>query len=49
MDFAALAEQRVSVRQFRPDPVAPGHIREMVRLAGLAPSPNNQQPWRYIE
>jgi nitroreductase len=48
MDFAALVEQRVSVRQFRPDPVAPDHIREMVRLAGLAPSPNNQQPWRFI-
>ena len=48
MEFAALVEERVSVRQFLPDPVAPGHIREMVRLAGLAPSPNNQQPWRFI-
>ena len=49
MTLAELVEKRVSVRQFRPDPVVPGHIREMVRLAGLAPSPNNQQPWRYIE
>ena len=48
MTLAELVEQRVSVRQFRPDPVSPGHIREMVRLAGLAPSPNNQQPWRFI-
>jgi nitroreductase len=48
MTLAELVEKRVSVRQFRPDPVAPGHIREMVRLAGLAPSPNNQQPWRFI-
>ena len=48
MTLAELADKRVSVRQFRPDPVAPGHIREMVRLAGLAPSPNNQQPWRFI-
>jgi nitroreductase len=48
MDFAELVERRVSVRQFRPDPVPPEHVREMVRLASLAPSPNNQQPWRFI-
>ena len=48
MEFAELVEKRVSVRQFRQDPVALDHIREMVRLAGLAPSPNNQQPWRFI-
>jgi nitroreductase len=48
MGFAELVEKRVSVRQFRPDPVAPDHIRKMVRLASLAPSPNNQQPWRFI-
>ena len=48
MEFAELVEKRVSVRQFRPDAVPPDHIREMVRLASLAPSPNNQQPWRFI-
>jgi nitroreductase len=48
MRFAELVERRVSVRQFRPDAVPPDHIREMVRLASLAPSPNNQQPWRFI-
>jgi len=51
MEFAELAdlmEKRVSVRQFRPDPVPPGDVREMVRLASLAPSPNNQQPWRFV-
>lgn len=48
MEFAALVEERVSVRQFKPDAVPADHIREMVRLARLAPSPNNQQPWRFI-
>ena len=48
MEFAELVEKRVSVRQFKPDQVPPEHVREMVRLAGLAPSPNNQQPWRFI-
>jgi nitroreductase len=48
MDFAELVEKRVSVRQFKPEAVPADHVREMVRLAGLAPSPNNQQPWRFI-
>lgn len=48
MELAALVEKRVSVRQFAPGAVPVEHVREMVRLAGLAPSPNNQQPWRFI-
>ena len=48
MEFRDVVEQRVSVRQFRKVPVAPADLREMVRLASLAPSPNNQQPWRFI-
>jgi nitroreductase len=48
MEFRDLVEQRVSVRQFRADPVDPSDVREMVRLAGLAPSPNNSQPWRFV-
>jgi nitroreductase len=48
MEFSELVEKRVSVRQFRHDAVPPDHVREMVRLASLAPSPNNQQPWRFI-
>jgi nitroreductase len=48
MEFRELVEQRVSVRQFLTDPVAPNDVREMVRIAGLAPSPNNSQPWRFV-
>ncbi len=48
MEFRDVVEKRVSVRQFRKDPVPPADVREMVRLASLAPSPNNQQPWRFI-
>jgi nitroreductase len=48
MGLTELVEKRVSVRRFKPDPVPQAHVREMVRLAGLAPSPNNQQPWRFI-
>ena len=48
MDFRKLVEQRVSVRTFRPDPVPLADVREMVRVAGLAPSPNNSQPWQFV-
>jgi nitroreductase len=48
MEFRDLVEPRVSVRQFCPDPVPSSALREMVRLAGLAPSPNNSQPWQFV-
>jgi nitroreductase len=48
MEFRDLVESRVSIRQFAPDQVPPADVREMVRLAGLAPSPNNSQPWQFV-
>jgi nitroreductase len=48
MEFRDLVESRVSVRSFCPDPIPPADVREMVRLAGLAPSPNNSQPWQFV-
>jgi len=48
MEFRDLVESRVSVRQFAADPVPEAHVREIVRLAGLAPSPNNSQPWQFV-
>jgi nitroreductase len=48
MEFRELVERRVSVRHFLPDRIDPGDVREMIRIAGLAPSPNNSQPWRFV-
>jgi nitroreductase len=48
MEFRHLVESRVSVRQFTAEPVPATDLREMVRLAGLAPSPNNSQPWQFV-
>jgi nitroreductase len=48
MEFRDLVESRVSVRQFAADPIPASDVREMVRLAGLAPSPNNSQPWQFV-
>ncbi|MBN1159204.1 MAG: nitroreductase family protein [Bacteroidales bacterium] len=48
MELRSAIEARTSVRVFKDEKVDLLHIREMVRLAGLAPSVNNFQPWRYI-
>lgn len=48
MDFRKVVETRGSVRQFEKDPISQDDLRELVRLAGLAPSANNEQPWKFI-
>lgn len=48
MDLKAAIEARTSVRVYSNEPVNIEDVKEMVRLAGLAPSVNNYQPWRYI-
>ena len=42
------AEARRSVRAFTPEPVPEADLREILRVAGLAPSAFNVQPWRWI-
>lgn len=37
---------RKSVRSFRPDPVSPALVEEVLSLAARAPSGGNLQPWR---
>lgn len=48
MELKAAIEARTSIRIFTEEKVSMEDIREMVRRAGLAPSVNNYQPWRYI-
>jgi nitroreductase len=48
MELKEAIEQRASVRQFASDNVDIEDLKEMVRLAHLAPSVNNSQPWRFI-
>lgn len=48
MELKAAIEARTSIRVYNNDPINMDDVREMVRLAGLAPSVNNFQPWRYI-
>lgn len=48
MELKQVIEMRSSIRSYLPDDVPESDIREMVRLAGLAPSVNNFQPWGFI-
>jgi nitroreductase len=48
MEFKEAVARRASCRQFTDKDVPEADLREMAHLAGLAPSVNNSQPWRFI-
>jgi len=43
-----LLRWRRDVRRFRPDPVPPALLDELLELASLAPSVGLSQPWRFV-
>lgn len=47
-DLEALLRWRRDVRHFRADPVAEADVARLLRLACLAPSVGNSQPWRFV-
>lgn len=46
--LAELFRWRRDVRRFRTDPVPQETLMELLRLADLAPSVGNSQPWRFV-
>ena len=48
MELKEVIEKRASVRNFSDEPISIETLKEIVRLAGLAPSINNSQPWKFI-
>jgi nitroreductase len=42
------AEHRRSIRKYTTDPIPDDELREILRLAGRAPSAWNLQPWRFV-
>jgi 5,6-dimethylbenzimidazole synthase len=46
--LAKLFAWRRDVRRFKTDPVASALIEDLVRMAALAPSVGNSQPWRFM-
>ncbi len=47
MDLKQAVEKRASIRNFTEEKVPVKDLKEMVRRAGLAPSVNNSQPWKF--
>lgn len=47
MDLITAIESRSSIRKFSDAPVDISDIKQIIRLAGYAPSINNYQPWKY--
>jgi nitroreductase len=45
---ADAALSRRSIRQYAPTPIPDADLRELLRLAGRAPSAFNVQPWRFV-
>ncbi|MFW5821132.1 MAG: nitroreductase family protein [Bacteroidota bacterium] len=48
MELKEAIEKRTSIRSFSDMEVPVHDLKEMVRMAGLAPSVNNYQPWDFI-
>ena len=47
-ELTALFRWRRDVRRFRPDPLPPALVEELLSLANLAPSVGCSQPWRFV-
>ncbi|MCE7985420.1 MAG: nitroreductase family protein [Caldilinea sp. CFX5] len=47
MDFWRLIQGRRSIRRYRPEPVAPAVLEQLMLAATWAPSAHNRQPWRF--
>ena len=48
MEFTNVVENRRTYRDFESETIPETVISEVVRLAGLAPSVNNSQPWHFL-
>lgn len=48
MELLDVIQRRASVRSFTNESINPDDLKEMARRAGLAPSENNHQPWKFI-
>ncbi len=48
MEIIDAIKKRRSIRAYKPDPVSKKVIRDILEIAGLAPSAMNTQPWEFI-
>src|SRR5450631_4899122 len=47
MDILDAIRQRRAIRDYRPDPVTPDLLRQLILAASWAPSAMNEQPWHF--
>ena len=48
MNLTELVSKRRSYRKLKPIEITPEIIQELVKIVELAPSCDNNQPWRFI-
>jgi nitroreductase len=48
MNFTELVSKRRSYRKLKPFDVKPSLIKDLIEIAKLAPSCDNNQPWRFV-
>jgi nitroreductase len=48
MIFFEVVQKRVSVRNYRPDPIPSQHLEQILEAARQAPNAGNQQSWRFL-
>jgi nitroreductase len=48
MNISEAIRKRRSIRDFKPDPVSPAILREILETACRAPSAMNIQPWKFL-
>lgn len=48
LDVPSAIQQRRSIKAFKPEPIEPELIKQLVELAVSAPSVSNLQPWRIV-
>ena len=48
MSVTEALQRRISVREFKPDPLSRELVREILTIASRAPSGGNLQPWKVI-
>ena len=48
MDVYQCIRSRLTVRDFKPEPVPEGVVRRMLLAARWSPSARNRQPWHFI-
>ncbi len=48
MTFFEVVQKRVSVRNYKHDPIPPQHLEQILEAARQAPNAGNQQSWRFL-